>query len=78
MLLKIWVKALRIGYPSVRNFQALIIAVLWDIILSPILTIVARVFKIDSGLKFGHIYAGMVHASLIRTLVFLVDVGRAI
>jgi hypothetical protein len=55
--------------------SALIIAVLWDIILSPILTIVARVFKIDSGLKFGHIYAGMVHTSVIRTLVFLVDVG---
>jgi hypothetical protein len=36
---------------------------------------VARVFKINKALKFGHIYAGVVHTALISTMVYLVNIG---
>lgn len=55
--------------------SALAIAVLWDLILSPILTIVARVSKRSKELQFKHIYAGIVHTSLVRVFVFLVNIG---
>ena len=55
--------------------NSLVIAILWDITLSPILIIVARVSKITKELKFKHIYAGIVHTSLVRVFVFLVNIG---
>ncbi len=55
--------------------SALVIALLWDIMLSPILTIVARVSKTSKKLTIKHIYAGVVHTSLVRLLIFLVNIG---
>ena len=55
--------------------MALIWAVLWCVVLSVLLTLVARLFKIDKAVKFRHIYAGVMHTSLIRSLIFLVNVG---
>lgn len=54
---------------------ALVIAVLWDIILSPILAVAAKTTKINKELKLKHIYAGAVHTSLIRVLIFLANIG---
>ena len=55
--------------------MALAWAVLWCVVLSVLLTIAARIFKIDRAVKFKHIYAAIVHTSLIRSLIFLVNVG---
>jgi len=55
--------------------SALVIAVLWDIMLSSILTIVAKVSKISKELTFKHIYAGIVHTSLVRVLIYMVNIG---
>ena len=55
--------------------MALVWAILWCVVLSALLTGVARLFKIDRTVKFRHIYAGIVHTSLIRSLIFLVNVG---
>ena len=49
--------------------------VLWCIILSVIFTIAARVFKINPALKFKHIYAAVVHTSLIGTIIYLINIG---
>ena len=54
---------------------ALVWAVLWCVVVSVLLTVGARIFKIDRAVKFKHIYAGIVHTSLIRSLIFLVNVG---
>lgn len=55
--------------------MALVWAVLWCVALSILLTVVARIFKIDKAVKFKHIYAVIVHTSLIRSLIFLVNTG---
>ncbi len=55
--------------------SALVIAILWDIILSPILLIVANVFKINKEIKFKHIYTCLVHSSLVRVFVYLGNIG---
>lgn len=63
--------------PSVVSvmMMALVWAILWCVVLSVLLTVVARIVKIDRTVKFKHIYAGIVHTSLIRSLIFLVNVG---
>ena len=63
--------------PSVISVMviALVWAVLWCVVLSVILTIAARIFKIDRAVQFKHIYAGVVHTSLIRSMIFLVNIG---
>ncbi len=55
--------------------MALVWAVLWCVVLSILLTVAARIFRIDRAVKFRHIYAGIVHTSMIRSLIFLVNVG---
>ena len=55
--------------------QGIITAILWCVVLSTILTLVARVFKINKALKFRHIYAGVVHTALVSTMVYLVNIG---
>ena len=55
--------------------MALVWAVLWCVVLSVLLTVAARIFKMNRAVKFKHIYAGIVHTSLIRSLIFLVNVG---
>lgn len=54
---------------------ALVWAILWCVVLSVLLTITARLFKIKRAVKFKHIFAGIVHTSLIRSLIFLVNIG---
>ena len=54
---------------------ALVWAVLWCIVLSVLLTIATRIFKIDRAITFKHIYAGIVHTSLVRSMIFLVNIG---
>ena len=55
--------------------MALVWAVLWCVVLSVLLTVAARIFKINRAVTFRHIYAGIVHTSMIRSLIFLVNVG---
>ena len=55
--------------------MALVWAVLWCVVLSVLLTVAARIFKIDRAVKFKHIYAAIVYTSLIRSLIFLVNMG---
>ena len=52
-----------------------IVVVFWCIILSSVFTFAARVFKINPALKFKHIFAAIVHTSLIGTLIYLVNTG---
>ena len=63
--------------PSIVSvmIMALVWAVLWCVVLSILLTVASRIFKIDRAVKFKNIYAAVVHVSLIRTLIFLVDMG---
>lgn len=63
--------------PSVASIMimALVVTVLWCVVLSVLLTVAARIFKMDRAVRFKHIYAGFVHTSLIRTLIFFVNVG---
>ena len=63
--------------PSIVSvmIMALVWAVLWCVVLSVLLTVAARIFKIDRAVKFKHIFAGTVHTSLIRSMIFLVNVG---
>ena len=55
--------------------MALVWAVLWCVVLSVLLTVAARIFGVDRAVKFKHIYAGTLHASLIRSLILLVNLG---
>ena len=52
-----------------------IVVVLWCIILGSVFTFAARVFKINPALKFIHIFAAVVHTSLIGTLIYLINIG---
>jgi len=63
---------------KVTSFEAylargLITLILWCILLSAILTLAARAFNIKKTLKFKHIYAGTVHASLMGTLIYFIN-----
>ena len=52
-----------------------VVVVLWCIILSSIFTFAARVSKINPAIKFKHIFAVVVHTSLIGTLIYLINIG---
>jgi hypothetical protein len=52
-----------------------VVVVLWCIILSATFAIAAGVFKVNSALKFKHVYAAVVHTSLIGTLIYLINIG---
>ncbi len=48
---------------------------LMTILLSIVLTVLVRLCKIASAVKFKHIYAAFVHIMLLRTMTFFVNVG---
>ena len=52
---------------------SLIAPIIWFLVISAILTLVARLLTIDDAIKFKHIYAAIVHASLISILILLVN-----
>ena len=47
--------------------------IIWFFVISAILTLAARLFGISDAIKFKHIYAAIVHASLISLLIELVN-----
>ena len=47
--------------------------IIWFFVISAILTLAARLFGISDAIKFKHIYAAIVHASLISILIALVN-----
>ena len=51
------------------------VLILWSIFLSFLLLFAARVFKVNRTLKFKHIYSGVVHFSLITTIVYFINAG---
>lgn len=52
---------------------SLVAPIIWFLVISVILTLVARLLAIDDAIKFKHIYAAIVHASLISILILLVN-----
>ena len=50
-------------------------AALWCVVLSVLLTVAARLFGVNRAVKFKHIYAAVVHTSLVRSSIFLANVG---
>ena len=54
---------------------ALIISFISWPIMGGIFTIAARIFRLNRALKFRHIYAAFLHISVIRALIFLVNIG---
>ena len=47
--------------------------IIWCLVISTILTLVARLLAINNAIKFKHIFAAVVHISLINTLIALVN-----
>ena len=47
--------------------------IIWFFVISALLTLTARLFGISDAIKFKHIYAAIVHASLISILIDLVN-----
>ena len=52
---------------------ALVAPILWLLAISAVLTLVARLLSINDAIKFKHIYAAVVHTSLISILIALVN-----
>ena len=52
---------------------ALAAPIIWFFVISAILTLAGRLFGIGDAIKFKHIYAAVVHASLISILIELVN-----
>ena len=52
---------------------SLIAPIIWFLVISAILTLVARLLAINDAIKFKHIYAAIVHTSLISILIVLVN-----
>lgn len=52
---------------------SLIAPIIWFFVISAILTLVTRLLAINDAIKFKHIYAAIVHASLISILIVLVN-----
>ena len=52
---------------------SLVAPIIWLLAISAILTLAARLFKISDAIKFKHIYAAIVHTSLIGFLIALVN-----
>ena len=52
---------------------ALAVPIIWLLAISAILTLAARLFGINEAIKYKHIYAAIVHASLISFLIALVN-----
>ena len=52
---------------------ALVAPIIWLLAISAVLTLVARLLSINDAIKFKHIYAAVVHTSLISILIALVN-----
>ena len=52
---------------------ALVAPIIWLLAVSAILTLAGRLFAIDDAIKFKHIFAAVVHTSLISFLIALVN-----
>ena len=52
---------------------ALVAPIIWLLAISALLTLVARLLSINDAIKFKHIYAAVVHTSLISILIALVN-----
>ena len=52
---------------------ALVAPIIWLLAISAILTLVARVLSINDAIKFKHLFAAVVHTSLISILIALVN-----
>ena len=52
---------------------ALAAPIIWFFVITAILTLAARLFGISDAIKFKHIYAAIVHSSLISILIVLVN-----
>ena len=52
---------------------SLLAPIIWFLVISAILTLVTRLLAINDAIKFKHIYAAIVHASLISILIILVN-----
>ena len=62
--------------PIIGNFVllfALLIPLIAIVVLSALLTFAARIFRVDTAVRFRHIYASLAHASLIPTFVYFVN-----
>ena len=54
---------------------SMVYTIMMAILLSGVLTLIARIAKIESGIKFKHICAAFFHIMLIRVMTFLVNAG---
>ena len=52
---------------------SLVAPIIWLLAISAILTLAARLFGINDAIKFKHIFAAVVHTSLISILIVLVN-----
>ena len=52
---------------------ALAAPIIWFFVITAILTLAARLFGLSDAIKFKHIYAAIVHSSLISILIVLVN-----
>ena len=52
---------------------SLVAPIIWLLAISAILTLAARLFAINDAIKFKHIFAAIVHTSLISILIVLVN-----
>ena len=52
---------------------SLIAPIIWFLVVSAILTLAGRLFSIDDAVKFKHIFAAVVHTSLISFLIALAN-----
>ena len=55
------------------TIASLVAPIIWLLAISAILTLAARLFRINDAIKFKHIYAGVVHTWLISFLIALVN-----
>ena len=52
---------------------SLVAPIIWFLVISAVLTLAGRLFSIDDAIKFKHIFAAIVHTSLISFLIALVN-----
>ena len=52
---------------------SLVAPIIWFLVISAILTLMTRLLTVNDAIKFKHIYAAIVHASLISLLIVLVN-----
>ena len=68
------IKIARISAP----IGAFVAPIIWFFAISAMLTLVARLLSINDAIKFKHIYAAVVHVSLINFLIALVNTASLV